>query len=155
MGVLAMLVALLLPMHGVANAFASIQAPAHYHRSQASQWVAPRMQVPKRGTDILAVLVLSAPMLVDKGSPDATIGYHGHALDQLGVVYTEDDPDRTDHGATGKHVASVGEAALPHWTMPSLKMMDGPALPEPGHAYSSHRGKPHLRPPSALADVTA
>lgn len=152
---MAMLVALLLPLRGFTNAFASIQAPGHYHRSQQPQSTAPRLEVPQRGGDVLTVLEHEAPRLGGDGLPDATIAYHGHALDQLGVVYTEDDPDRADHGATGKHVVNTGEAALPRWTMPSLAMLDRPVLPEPSHAFCSHRGKPHLRPPSAVADVTA
>lgn len=145
MRLLALLVAVLLPLHGITNAFASIQSPAHYHRVLSTPAVAPQLQVPELGTHVLAVLVGETAATRRDGAAAAG---HGHALDQAGVVYTGDDPDPADHGVAGKHVSTTGEAALLAWVMPSLQIQAGLLLSEAGDdRFCSHPASPLLRPP--------
>lgn len=152
MRMLALLVALFLPLHGITNAFGSIQSPAHYHRMLPQQMAIPRLYVPQLASQVLAVLDSDTAATRQDGLSAAS---HGHALDQAGVVYTEGDPDPADHGAAGKHAQTAGDAILPIWMMPLLAVQEGARPPEPALAFCSHQATPLLRPPCASGCLIA
>lgn len=144
---LALLVALLLPLHGVANAVASIQSPAHYHLQSQAFAPASTPYQPLHDDDVLVSLDDRADSA--NQTREALIGHHAHALDQTGVVYVDGDSDPSDPGGAGKHAKASGEAPLPGWAMPLLASRFTQTLPEPDEHYRSQPATPLLRPPSA------
>ena len=153
MTLLAVLVTLFLPLHGITNAFGSIQSPAHYHRLLPTQLTKPGLQVPELGTQVLAILDSETAAARREGFSDTR---HGHALDQAGVVYMGDDADAGDNGLGGKHVSTTGEAALLAWVMPVFQRQNGLVLPDPGDAmFCSHASPPPLRPPCVSGHFAA
>lgn len=146
MRALAPFVALLLPLHGVANAVSSIQSPVHYHLQSQAFAPAAAAYEPMHDDDVLVRLDGRAG--IGNEMQDPLIGHHGHALDQAGVVYLDDDSDPSDPGGASKHATASGEAPLPGWSMPLLASNRAQTLPEHDDHYRSHRATPLLRPPS-------
>lgn len=160
MRLLALLVALTLPLYGFANAAASIQTPAHYHLNASPQLVSgqdPASQAapfePMHDDDVL--VQLDDGVVTGHGRQHPGVGHHAHAFDQAEVVYLDGDSDPSEVGGAGKHVPGGGEAPLPTWSIPLLHANFAHTFPEPGAGYCSHRAKPPLRPPSRVLLVPA
>lgn len=146
MRMLALLVALLLPLHGVAGAISSIHTPAHYHLHAPQEPLQPPAYVPQHDDDVL--VQLDVRVARGDGGQHSRVGNHAHAFGDADVVYLDGDSDPSDPGTAGKQASVGGEAPLPAWSMPPLLVTRAPDLSEPASYYRSHRVGPLLRPPS-------
>lgn len=91
----------------------------------------------------------------DARDHDAWIGHHSHGLEQAGVVYVENEPERTELGAAGSQLTAGTEAALPARWMSILAMPGTQLLPEGIRRFVSRDSEPLLRPPSACGSSHA
>ena len=159
MTVLGLLLAALLPLHGIVNAAGSILSPAHYHEQALS--VEPHQL---HGEHDAALIHADAALSQhhdhdhDDHHDDAhqnnggtAVGHHAHALDATDVVYLDGESEASERGASGKQPTSSGDALLPGWWMALMSDMGAQVLPEPGCEFRSQAAAPLLRPPSASA----
>ncbi len=164
MSVLALFIVVMLPLHGIVNAAAAIQSPAHYH-GHAQRDLSPAAdhhlnEEPNATTGLDDDHASASQPDHDHdhahaGKPVSSVGHHAHALDAADVVYLDGDSEQTERGTIGKQLTVNGDALLTGWSMIVMPRLGAQILPEPGCEFDSHAAALHLRPPSTDGVSTA